>query len=93
MTESLRLPLRLPASKGAGQDSLQSRIMQIFSQKGDFRNITEASLLEDINSLKQQDEDTKMAESEESEADERENRYEMIIKAREEMMQQLRWVR
>jgi Subunit 17 of Mediator complex len=64
--------------------------MQIFSQKGDFRNITEASLLEDMNSLKQQDEDTKMAEAEESEADERENRYEIIIKAREEMMLQLR---
>lgn len=91
MTKSLKLPLRLPTSKGSGHDSLQTRIFQIHSQKGDFRNITEASLIEEIKNPKHQNEDTKMAEAAESEAEEQpENRYEVIIKSRDEMMQQLR---
>ena len=91
MTAPLKLPLRLSVSKGKDDDSLQSRIFQIYSQKGAFRNITEASLREDIRSGKQQDgEDTSMAGVEDSEAEEPGNQYEMIIKRREEMMQQLR---
>lgn len=92
MTESLTLPLRLPASKAREHQSLQSRIIQIHSQKGAFRNVTEASLVEEIKPQKQQDGDTKMDEAEESEAEteEPENRYQMVIKSREEMMQQLK---
>ncbi len=92
MAESLTLPLQLPASKGSDYDSLQARIFQINSQKGAFRHVTEASLIEDTRIQKQRDEDTKMAEVEVSEAEEPENRYELIIKSREEMMQQLRYV-
>lgn len=90
MAESLALPLRPPASKGRDDDSLQSRIFQIYSQKGAFRNITEASLKEDIESQKQEDQDTKMAEVEDSGTEEPENRYETIIKRREDMLQQIR---
>lgn len=93
MTAPLKLPLRLSVSKGKDDDSLQSRIFQIYSQKGAFRSITEASLREDIRSGKQQDgEDASMAGVEDSEAEEPKNQYEMIIKRREEMMQQLRYV-
>ncbi|KAF7511493.1 hypothetical protein GJ744_004081 [Endocarpon pusillum] len=91
MTASLKLPLRLSVSKRKDDDSLQSRIFQINSQKGAFRNITEASLREGIRSGKQQDgQDTSMAGVEDSEAEQPENQYETIIKRREEMMQQLR---
>lgn len=92
MTESLMLPLGLLASRGRDQDTLESRIFQIYSQKGAFRNVTEASLAEEIRSQKQRDEDTKMAEVEESEpeAEEPEDRYQMLMKSREEMLQQLR---
>ena len=96
MAESLKLSLRVPAPEGRDRESLQSRIFQIYSKKGAFRNVTEASLIEDIKSRKQQDEDTEMAEAEaeaeaeESEEEEPENRYQMIIKSREDMMQQLR---
>jgi Subunit 17 of Mediator complex len=92
MTESLMLPVRVATSKGREQDSLQSRIFQIYSQKGAFRHITEASLVDEITSQKQHDEDTKMAEVDESESEPEEpkDRYEMIIKSRDDMMQQLR---
>ena len=90
MTGSLKLPLRLPVSKGKDDDSLQSRIFQIYSQKGAFRNTTESSLREDIESGKQQDgEEISMSGVEDSRAEEPENQYEVIIKRREEMMQQL----
>ncbi len=90
MTQSLTLPLRVTASKVREQDSLQSRIVQIFSQKGDFRHITEASVSQEIESQTRQDEDTKMAEEEESGTEEPKDRYQMIIQSREDMMQQLR---
>jgi mediator of RNA polymerase II transcription subunit 17, fungi type len=90
MTESLRLPLRLPPSKDQDHDSLQSRIFQIYSKKGAFRNVTEASLINDIKSQKQQNEDTKMDEADDSESEEPENRNQMVIQSREELMQQLR---
>jgi mediator of RNA polymerase II transcription subunit 17, fungi type len=90
MTESLSLPLRLPATKSQDHDSLQSRIFQIHSQKGAFRDVTEASLLAEIKSQKQKDEDTTMVEVEVTEVAEPENRGELIMKSREEMIQQLR---
>lgn len=89
MTESLTLPLRLPTSKNRAHDSLGSRISQINSHKG-FRNVTEASLLEEIKRQTHQDEDIEMVEAEESGAEEPEDRYQMIIKSREDMIQQLR---
>lgn len=90
MTESLKMPLRLSVSNGKDNDSLQSRIFQIYSQKGAFRDITELSLREDIKSGKQQDgEDITMSGVEDSGAEEPTKQYEMIIKRREEMMQQL----
>jgi Subunit 17 of Mediator complex len=84
MIEPLVLPLRLPGSKRRDDDSLQSRIFQLYSQKGDFRTITEASLREDVKSQKQE------VEVDLSHQEEPESRHELIIKRREDMMQQLR---
>ena len=84
------LPVRVQASKGRDQDSLQSRIFQIHSQKGAFLHVTEASLIEEIKSQKQQNEDAKMAGEDELEMEESEDRYQMIIKSREDIMQQLK---
>lgn len=89
MAESLTLPLRSGVSRGPEHDSLQLRIFQIYSQKGAFRDITEKSLIQDVEFQKQGDMDVEMAEAEETEK-EAESRYELMIKAREEMMQQLR---
>lgn len=86
------MPLRLPASRAPDHDSLQSRILKIHSQKGPFRNVTERSLIREINSQKQQDEDLKMADVNQSDTEEPEDRYQTIIKSREDMMQLLRLV-
>lgn len=96
MTDSIFLPVRPQASKIKSQDSLQSRIIRIHSQKGAFRHITEASLIEEINSQKLRDEDANVAgeqKPETAETEEPQDRYQTIIKSRDEMMQQLRWVR
>jgi Subunit 17 of Mediator complex len=91
MAESLTLPLRLPTSKSNEKDSLETRISQIFAQKGAFRHVTEASLIREIELKKDDEGDTKMAEADAEEADEPpEDRQQMIGKAREDMMQQLR---
>lgn len=92
MSGPLKLPLHLPASRTPDHDSLQHRIFQIHSQKGDFRNVTEALLINDIRSQKREDDDSKVADIGGSETDEPENGYQMIIKGREDMMQQLRYV-
>ena len=93
MSMPLELPLRLPASKAPDQDSLQSRIFKVHSQKGDFRNVTEALLIGEIRSHKREDGDIKVADIGGSQTDEPENGYhQMIIKSREDMMQQLRFV-
>ena len=92
MTESLRLPLRLPKSTSRDHDSLEFRINQINTQKGAFRNVTEASLVEEIKRQTDPDEDIKMVDPEESDAEKPEDRYQMIIKSREDMIQQLRYV-
>jgi hypothetical protein len=87
MIEPLVLPLRVPTSKRSDDESLQSRIFQLYSQKGDFRTITETSLKEDIKSQKQE------VVVDVSRKEEPESRQELIIKRREEMMQQLRYVK
>jgi Subunit 17 of Mediator complex len=87
MIEPLVLPFRVPTSKRSDDESLQSRIFQLYSQKGDFRTITETSLKEDIKSQKQE------VVVDVSRKEEPESRQELIIKRREEMMQQLRYVK
>lgn len=89
MVESLLLPLRAPALRGSTKDSLQVRIGQINNQKGAFRHITEASLLEEINSTNSLDNDVDM-DSDGDEVDEKpEDRQAMLWKGREEMLQQI----
>jgi hypothetical protein len=91
MTESIKLPLRLPGAKTPDHGSLKSRIIQIHAQKGAFRTVTEASLTEEIRSGPL-DEDADMADTDEVEAEDPERRYENVMKSREDMIQQLRSV-
>lgn len=90
MAEPLVLPLRSGVSRGPHHDSLQSRIFQIYSQKGAFRDVTEKSLIQDVQLQNKEDVDVKMAEAEEPDKDETQNRCKMMVKAREEMIQHLR---
>lgn len=50
---ALTLPLRPQVDKGAKKDSLPIRIAQINAQRGSFRNITEQSLQDEIDTLKE----------------------------------------
>lgn len=90
MTESLKLPLRPPGAEQQEHGSLQSRIFQIHAQKGAFRNVTEASLIEEIQVDRERDDDVEMAGADEPEAEDPDRRYENLIKSREDMIQQLR---
>lgn len=89
MAKSLTLPLQLRTNQGQDEDSLQSRIFQIHSQRGDFRDVTETSLIQDIQLQNAQDEDAKMVDVA-GEAELPQSREGTMIKAREEMIQQLR---
>ena len=89
MADPLLLPLRPSVVTGVMKDSLQDRIAQINRQKGAFRHVTEASLLEEIKNDDQFDSDVD-TESESSEnAMKPEDRQALLWKGREAMLQQI----
>ena len=89
MADSVLLPFRPSMFTAPAKDSLQVRIAQINNQKGAFRHVTEASLLEEIKNEGQSDSDVDM-ESESSEvASKLEDRQATLWKGREAMLQQI----
>lgn len=88
------LPLRPSPPKNGPADSLFSRIIQINQQKGSFRNVTEQSLIEDINSQPTADEDVEFQDVDgegamDESPDDREKRLENLYKGREEILRQI----
>jgi hypothetical protein len=96
---SLTLPLRPQVNKNAKKDSLPIRIAQINAQRGSFRNITEQSLQNEIEVLKEkrkgaeagggeeeEEEEEKDGEEKVAELDDTE-RHELLYKRRAEIAQ------
>ncbi|CRG88640.1 Mediator of RNA polymerase II transcription subunit 17 [Talaromyces islandicus] len=93
---ALTLPLRPQVDKGAKKDSLPIRIAQINAQRGSFRNITEQSLQDEIEALKEKRKGAKASEGEEEEEEDVEEkpaefddteRQELLYKRRAEIAQ------
>jgi mediator of RNA polymerase II transcription subunit 17 len=97
---SLTLPLRPQVNKNAKKDSLPIRIAQINAQRGSFRNITEQSLQNEIDVLKEKRKGAEAAGGEEEEEEEEEKdgeekvaelddteRHELLYKRRAEIAQ------
>lgn len=86
------LPLRPPSGKSDAADSLRARIIQINEQKGSFRNVTEQSVLEEIDAGPPEDADVDMGvdDGDESE-DDCDNRLEKLYKGREEILKQIKY--
>jgi hypothetical protein len=95
---SLTLPLRPQVNKNAKKDSLPIRIAQINAQRGSFRNITEQSLQNEIEALKEKRKGAEAAGGEEEEGEEKDGeekvaelddteRHELLYKRRAEIAQ------
>jgi mediator of RNA polymerase II transcription subunit 17, fungi type len=89
MADPLLLPLRPSVVTSPTTDSLQVRIAQINKQKGAFRYVTEASLLEEINSDAQSDSNIDMESEGDEEALQPEDRQALPWKGREAMLRQI----
>lgn len=94
MAGDLLLPMRVPSSMGDKNSTLATRVYQIHSQKGAFRHVTESSLIKEIEAQKHNDEDTTMLDIEDREHDSASQSKisQLIMKSRDDMMQQLRCV-
>lgn len=86
-TGSLALPLRVPQTKRPESGSLRLALLQMNSQRGSFRNVTEASLQAEIATEKQGNRDVEMQDIDQ-EGDEGtvEDRNRRAQQAREEML-------
>lgn len=89
MADPLLLPLRPSGVASPSKDSLQARIGQINKQKGAFRHVTEASLLEEISHGAQSDSDIDMESEANEEAFRPEDRQALLWKGREAMLRQI----
>ena len=80
----------------ANTNSLKILIQQINEQKGQFRNITEDSLEEEIRAFKSGDGllDTQADENQEEgeDGEHKQERKEMILAARQDILNQVGWV-
>ena len=89
MADPLLLPLRPSVRASPTKDSLKERIEQINKQKGGFRHVTEASLLEEIENEGQSDSDVDMDSEDGEDAVKPEDRQALLWKGREAMLQQI----
>ncbi|EEP77945.1 predicted protein [Uncinocarpus reesii 1704] len=87
MSERLTLPLRPTQQRAHREDDLAIKIAQINAQRGSFRDVTEASLLAEIEAARtageNEDEEVDMRKSE----DEEQNREEKLFRSRLEISQ------
>ncbi|KAL9105580.1 MAG: hypothetical protein Q9227_009281 [Pyrenula ochraceoflavens] len=90
MSESLLLPLRVPGAIGRPPKSIRSAIAQINVQKGQFRNVTEESLLTESSSASTLERDVDMdGGSEENSIEDIEDQTERISVGREDMLKHI----
>jgi mediator of RNA polymerase II transcription subunit 17, fungi type len=89
MADPLLLPLRPPVAVSPTKHSLEARIAQINKQKGAFRDVTEASLLEEINRNGHSDSDVDMESDSGEDALRPEDRQALLWKGRETMLRQI----
>ena len=89
MAGSLLIPLRPSALGSSTKDYLQAKIAQINYQKGAFRHVTEASLLEEISSTGASGSDVEMQSDDGDHESKSEDRQAVLWKGREEMLQQI----
>jgi len=89
MADTLLLPLRPSVVASSTEDSLEARIARINKQKGVFRNITEASLLDEINRDGHNDSDGDMGSDSGEDASRPEDRQSLLWKGRETMLRQI----
>ena len=89
MTESFRIPIDIDHDlrKDAARSDLQNRVLQIINQKGHFRHVTERSLLAEDSDEDENENVQHPRQDEEEETSEK--RDEKLLKAREDMFQQL----
>ena len=91
MADPVLLPLRPSAIASQTKDSLQLRIAQINKQKGAFRHVTEASLLEEIKNEDQSDSDVNMENGASEDPLKPGDRQALLWKGREAMLQQIEY--
>lgn len=89
MADPLLLSLRPSIVPSPSNGSLQVQIAQINKQKGAFRHVTEASLLEEINRDGLSDSDIDMEHEGSEEALKPEDRQALLWKGREAMLRQI----
>ncbi|KMP07084.1 hypothetical protein CIRG_06765 [Coccidioides immitis RMSCC 2394] len=87
MSNSFTLPLRPARQKANREDDLAVKIAQINAQKGSFRDVTEASLLAEIEAARAVGDGEAEAVDVKTGEDEEENREEKLFKSRLEISQ------
>ncbi|KAI1942708.1 RNA polymerase II mediator complex subunit [Ophidiomyces ophidiicola] len=87
MTESFTLPLRSLRQKQKPEDDLAIKIAQINAQRGSFRNVTEASLLAEIEAARNVEEDAVGSSAAEALEEDEQSREEKLFKCRAEISQ------
>lgn len=93
MPESNTISLLIPPEPSSQSQNLQSQIQQIITQKGPFRNVTERSLLADIQGKAPTSDETLSGHQDDETAEEDDSpqkRQERLWKKREEMLERLR---
>lgn len=88
MADSFSLPLRSVTKSDSTKNSLPVRIAQINSQRGSFRNVTEQSLQEEIETAKARgsvEEDEELNRT--GDEDDAPDRQEQLMKSRTEIME------
>lgn len=89
MADPLLLPLRPSVVASPTKDSLEARIAQINKQKGAFRDVTEASLVEEINHGGHSESDVEMGSESGEDSLRPEDRQALLWKGRETMLRQI----
>ena len=87
------LPLRLPRPEGARKSSLNTRVIQINAQRGVFRNLTEEALVAEIALQSSGGQDVAMQDEAAGERQKPESKQEVIYKGREEILQQIEYIK
>ncbi|KAK2759999.1 RNA polymerase II mediator complex subunit [Arachnomyces sp. PD_36] len=87
MADSFPLPLRPTAKPDSTKNSLPIRIAQINNQRGSFRNVTEQSLLEEIEAAKARGSLEEEENLDFTDKDDAPDRQEQLMKSRTEIME------
>ncbi len=89
MTDSLMISLQASPKSNPDKSSLPFLISRINEQRGSFRNVTEASLQEEIRGLEAGQADAVEGSGDEEDGQDDRSRREQLALAREEMLRQV----